>query len=77
MSIKPQRAFKKANFPNMSKILQYLKEVRNELVKVVWPSRKETVRMTLVVIAFSVGVAIFLGAIDLGLTKLLELSFKR
>ena len=61
----------------MFKIIQYLKEVRNELVKVVWPSRQETIRMTLIVIAFSVGVAVFLGAIDIGLTKLLEVSFNR
>jgi len=56
----------------MSKIFQYLKEVKNELVKVVWPSRRDTVKMTLIVIVFSLMVSLFLGAIDYGLTKGLE-----
>lgn len=56
----------------MSKVLQYLKEVKNELVKVVWPSRRDTVKMTIIVIVFSVMVSVFLGAVDYGLSKLLE-----
>ena len=51
---------------------QFIKEARAELTKVVWPSRKETIRITIAVVAISLGVALFLGAIDLGLTKLLE-----
>lgn len=42
------------------------------MTKVVWPTRKEAIKITLIVIAFSLGVAIFLGAIDLGLVKGLE-----
>jgi len=62
---------------NMNKILQYLREVKNEMRKVVWPSRKETVKMTLIVILFSLLVSFFLGAVDLGLIKLIEMSFKK
>ena len=61
----------------MSKIAQYLREVKNELAKVVWPSRNETLKMTIVVILFSVGVAVFLGAIDLGLTEVMAKFFTR
>ena len=59
----------------MGKIIQFLREARTELIKVVWPSRQETAKMTLLVIIFSLAVALFLGVIDLGLTKLLELVF--
>lgn len=61
----------------MNKIFQYLREVKNEMRKVVWPSRKETVKMTLIVILFSLLVSFFLGAVDLGLIKLIEMSFKK
>jgi preprotein translocase subunit SecE len=51
---------------------QYIRESRDELRKVVWPTRRETVNHTLLVIGISLAVAAFLGAIDFGLTKLLE-----
>ena len=61
----------------MGRIVQFFKEVRAELAKVIWPSRRETVRMTLVVLAFSIGVAAFLGAIDYGLTRLVRFAIER
>jgi preprotein translocase subunit SecE len=48
--------------------IQFLREVKSELTKVVWPSRKDTIRITVAVIAFSIMVAAFLGLIDYGLT---------
>lgn len=42
----------------------FLKEVQLELKKVNWPSRKETLKYTLVVIGFSAVVALFLGGMD-------------
>ncbi len=56
----------------MSKLSDYLKGSKEELAKVVWPSRQTTINHTLVVIAISLIVAIFLGAIDYGLSKVLE-----
>lgn len=53
--------------------LQFLKEAKNELLKVVWPTRKEIWHVTIAVILISLVVAAFLGAIDYGLTKLFEL----
>jgi len=47
-----------------SKITTFLKEVRLEIKKVNWPTRKETFRYTLIVIGVSLGVAIFLGTLD-------------
>lgn len=51
----------------------FLKEVRDELKKVVWPTREETIRLTGVVVIVSIGVGLFLGGADLILTKLIEL----
>jgi preprotein translocase subunit SecE len=56
----------------MTNPIQFLREVRSELSKVVWPERQQVIRTTAAVIALSLIVAVFLGAVDLGLTKLLE-----
>lgn len=47
----------------------FINEVRAELTKVVWPSKRDTLRYTAVVILFSVGIALILGAADYGLLK--------
>jgi preprotein translocase subunit SecE len=43
--------------------------VKAELLKVVWPTRQETIRYTVTVIIFSVVVALILGAADYGLLR--------
>lgn len=48
----------------MSKLITYLKESRAELMKVAWPSRKQTRDSTIIVIIVSIAVAIFLGVLD-------------
>jgi len=55
----------------------FLKEVRDELRKVVWPTRDEIIRLTGVVIIVSVGVGIFLGVVDFILTKIVGLLITR
>ncbi len=57
----------------INKFIQYVKNSRLELQKVVWPSRKILIKHTLAVIVFSLAVAFFLGLIDFGLSKLIEL----
>lgn len=44
---------------------QFLGQSRDELRKVEWPSQKEAVRLTLIVLAFSLFLAVYLGAFDL------------
>lgn len=46
------------------KLIDYLKEVRTETKKVNWPTRKQTIKYTLVVIGIALAVAVFLGALD-------------
>ena len=48
----------------MTKIVQFLKEVRHELSKVSWPTRKEVTQYTIVVVAITLATAVFLGFLD-------------
>lgn len=48
----------------MNNTTQFLKEAREELTKVNWPSREQTINYTVIVIGISVAVAIFLGGLD-------------
>jgi preprotein translocase subunit SecE len=45
-------------------IVNYVRELRSEIKKVVWPSRREWTNLTLVVLAISAVVGAFLGATD-------------
>ncbi|HEX9664244.1 MAG TPA: preprotein translocase subunit SecE [Patescibacteria group bacterium] len=47
-----------------NRLSRYIIESKRELKKVVWPTRKETMNHTFIVIVISLGVAIFLGALD-------------
>jgi preprotein translocase subunit SecE len=57
--------------------LIFLKEVRQELKKVAWPTRKETLKLTAVVVFVSTVVAIFIGSLDFLFTNLSQLILKR
>jgi preprotein translocase subunit SecE len=56
----------------MNTITQFLKEVRQELRKVTWPTRAETLRYSLMVVAASLIVAIYLGGVDYAVATILE-----
>lgn len=48
----------------LANLTQYLKEAVAEMKKVVWPTKKQTTFYSIVVIAISLGVAIFFGVLD-------------
>ena len=52
--------------------MQFLREVNVELKKVVWPTRKQTVASTVVVIVLVVIISMFLGVVDMGLSGLVR-----
>lgn len=54
----------------MPNIILFLKEVKEELGKVVWPTREQTVRYTVLVVIVAVAVGLFLGGLDYILTLL-------
>jgi preprotein translocase subunit SecE len=61
----------KTNFLNAA--IQFLREVKVELKKVTWPSRKQTIGSTVVVIALVMLISLFLGVVDIGLSNLIRI----
>jgi len=57
----------------LRRIKVFFQESKQELKKVNWPTRQETIRYTLFVISISLVVAIFLGFFDFIFLRLLSL----
>jgi len=55
---------------------QFLEGILEELKKVTWPTRKQAIRLTGIVIGISLIIGIYVGIIDVLLTKGLELLAK-
>ncbi len=55
----------------------FLTEVRNELKRVTWPSRKEVYATTVVVILTSIFFGVYLWLVDLGFGKIVQWIFSR
>ena len=49
----------------------------DELKRVTWPTRQETLRLTLIVIVISLIIGAYIGIIDVVLAKMLEFITKR
>ena len=62
---------------NPTKIINFLKEVQEEMGKVTWPTRNQTIKMSLLVVAVSIIFGVFLGALDFLLTKVLTIIIKK
>jgi preprotein translocase subunit SecE len=60
----------------IDKITNYLKNSKEELRKVQWPSRDETVKKTGLVVVISIIIAVYLGLLDYLLNILLEALIK-
>ena len=56
----------------VDKSIQFLREVKIELKKVTWPSRKQTLGSTAVVIILVMIISLFLGMVDFGLSSLIR-----
>lgn len=50
----------------------FMTDLVNELNKISWPTKKETIKLTVVVLTISLIVGAYLGIIDILLTKMLE-----
>jgi preprotein translocase subunit SecE len=62
-----------------NRVAKYLLEAKEELGKVIWPSREQIVTHSLLVIGISIGMAAYFGLVDWLLSKGLEqiLTFRR
>ncbi|MCQ6268460.1 preprotein translocase subunit SecE [Fictibacillus sp. WQ 8-8] len=52
---------------------KFLSDVKKEMKKVSWPKRDELIRYTTITVVTVVLMAIFFWAVDLGISKLIEL----
>jgi preprotein translocase subunit SecE len=69
-NIKSQKKFSLAWY---GKALEFLREAKNELSKVVWPPRKTVLQSTGVVLVLVVIAASFLGLVDFILARVVRL----
>ena len=56
----------------IGKVSQFFREAKMELKKVKWPTRKELLASTAVVIVLTLIISLFLGLVDFGLIKILK-----
>ena len=56
----------------MPRPLEFIRSVKLELLQVKWPSHQEAVRLTFLVIATSVVVALYSGGLDVVFTTLVQ-----
>ncbi len=56
----------------LTKLINYFKGTKVELTHVKWPTRKQAINFTILVVAVSIGVALFLGFFDMILGYLLQ-----
>ncbi|MBP5602945.1 MAG: preprotein translocase subunit SecE [Treponema sp.] len=60
----------------MAKIIQFFKESRAELKKVVWPTKADVLSSIKVVIISTFVVAVLLGLLDFGFSELFRLILR-
>ena len=63
--------------PKIEVAKQFLREVRTELKKVTWPSKKDTLSGTVVVLVAVFVISFFLGIVDYGLSNLIKEFLKK
>ena len=69
----PKTSIKDKTVGVVDTVGQFLREVRVELSKVTWPTRKDTLASTSVVLVIVILIAAFLGIVDLGLSRLMRM----
>ncbi|RJX34821.1 MAG: preprotein translocase subunit SecE [Desulfurivibrio sp.] len=60
----------------LARIKEFIREVKNEFLKVAWPDKKHTVATAGVVVVLVIMISFYLGAVDLILGKLIGLVIK-
>lgn len=60
----------------MTTPVKFLQETYTELKQVIWPSRQEVLRLTLIVITISVIVGVYIGVLDVAFARLMEVFLR-
>ncbi len=72
-SVKAPKSSENGGISNLFKTVGlFLRQAKVELKKVKWPTRKELIASTVVVIVLTILVSFYLGLIDLGLIKIIK-----
>lgn len=61
----------------MDQVISFLRESKEEFLRVTWPTRQETIRLTFVVIIISVVIGLFVGGLDFLFTNVMNALFRR
>ena len=56
----------------VKEFIEFFEESKVEIKKVVWPTRKETITTCVAVLVVSLVIALYLGIVDLALSKIVE-----
>lgn len=54
----------------------FVRQVRDELVKVTWPTRKQTIEMTAVVLVVSTIIGVYITGLDALMTRMTQFLLK-
>lgn len=72
----PGRGKRTGLMEKIDKAKEFLAEARQEIKKVTWPTRQQTMTSTWVVLAVTFILALFLGLVDMAFAKLVGLILK-
>lgn len=53
-------------------VVNYLREVKAEMMRVSWPTREQTIRLSVVVVIVAILCGLIIGVVDHGLVQSLE-----
>lgn len=70
-----QKAADKKKKKSSGRFLQFVKDLRSEVKKVVWPSKKQIKNNTIVVLCFMGAAAVFIWGVDFVMTLIINLIF--
>ena len=73
VNAKPQKKAKDKKPKKSSGFGKFFRDLKGEFKKIVWPSKKQIVNNTIVVIVAIIVIGVFIWAIDLGLAALVKL----
>ncbi|NCN45263.1 MAG: preprotein translocase subunit SecE [Candidatus Pacebacteria bacterium CG10_big_fil_rev_8_21_14_0_10_36_11] len=60
----------------MQRLLQYFREVIQELKKVSWPTKQKTYELTLLVIGITAAAALYIGGLDYVFARLMSIVLR-
>lgn len=67
---------KKGKVGRLDRSREFLREIRTELRKVIWPTKKEAINLTMIVIGVSAAVGVFLGLVDFAFGEMFQLLLR-